>query len=95
MWSDLSIAETAWGTLSSMYRGVIHVKNQTQNQGKDAIFPVVSPQCSARALVHSYVTSIHISSGAHTVDLFDEHDRCLVSYIIRVPVPSTKQEANL
>ena len=45
---------------------------------QDAILPAISPPCTARVLVHRYVTSI--SRGAHTVDLFDDHNRCLVSH---------------
>ena len=80
--SGFSIAGTAWRTLSSMYlhtrpRGY-QCENQTLNPGKDAIPPVVSPQCTARVLVHRYVTTT--SRGVHTVDQFDERNRCLVSH---------------
>ena len=45
---------------------------------QDAILPAISPPCTARVLVHRYVTST--SRGVHTVDQFDERNRCLVSH---------------
>ena len=62
---------------------ILHVlsgypRKKTQNPGEDAILPVISTQSTARVLVDRYVTST--SRGAHAIDLFDEHSRCLVSH---------------
>ena len=70
-------------------------QKQTKNPGIAAIHPVVSPQCTVGVLVHRYVVAIHTSCSAHAFHLFDEHNRCLVSHTLRVPVPSTKKEVNL
>ena len=67
-------------------------ESQAQSPGKGAILPVVSPKCTARVLVHRYVTTIHTRGGADTVDLFDDHNRCLVSRTVRVPT-CTKDQA--
>ena len=96
--SDFSIAGTAWRTLSPMYRRVTHVKTKHRTQAKTRSPPVVSPQSMTRVLVHRYVTTIHTRGGAHTVDLFDGHNRCLVShtstYLYQVP-SRTHEWANL